>query len=173
MVFLGLGSNIGEREQFLRLAVSALDQTEHVELCGVSSVYETEPYGRKEQPPFLNLVAAVRTTLPPPTLLAVCQQIELDLKRERKIHWGPRTIDIDILLFDGQEICLPELAVPHPYLKKRRFVLTPLAELAAELLLDGQSIAAWLANCPDQGEVKFYADFYYEGWRKWREKYYF
>lgn len=163
MVFLGIGSNIGNREQLLRQAVCKLADTAGIKLHSVSSVYETEPYGLKEQPAFLNIAAAVQTVLTPLQLLQVCQNIEGELKRERRIHWGPRTIDIDILLFDDEKIILSNLIVPHPYLIKRRFVLVPLAELAADFILDGQSIADWLNKCPDQGEVKFYAEFKEKG----------
>jgi 2-amino-4-hydroxy-6-hydroxymethyldihydropteridine diphosphokinase len=131
-VYLGLGSNVGEREANLQAAVDALHGRD-LAVTRLSSVYETEPQDFRAQRWFLNLVAEVSTDLFPRQLLTRLAQIEQKLGRRRLVAKGPRTIDIDILLFGGFIIETPELVVPHPRLRDRRFVLAPLAELAPDL----------------------------------------
>lgn len=129
-VYLGLGSNLGDREAYLESAFAALRDSEDIELLGISAIRETEPYGYTEQPPFLNACAHIRTLLAPQELLGATQAIEASARRERLIHWGPRTLDIDILFYDQEIIGTKDLVVPHPELEKRRFVLEPMQELA-------------------------------------------
>jgi len=159
MVFLGLGSNLGDRSSYLHRAVEKLQSWEGIEFKAASPIYETEPFGFKRQGAFLNMVVAAETSLAPLALLAACHAIESSLQRERGPRWGPRTIDIDILLFDDMKMRLPELTIPHVFMTKRRFVLVPLLTLAPDVYVDGKSIAQLLADCTDDGEVKFYADF--------------
>jgi len=131
-VYLSLGSNVGNREHMLAEAQRLLEES-NLRITRASSVYETEPQDVKSQPWFLNLVLEVETSLFPMQLLARAQKIERQLGRERRSAKGPRTIDIDILLFGDSVIDSPNLVVPHPRMAGRRFVLEPLAELAPEL----------------------------------------
>ena len=131
-VYLSLGSNVGDREHMLREAQRLL-QAPDLRITRVSSVYETEPLDVKAQPWFLNLVLEVETSLFPMQLLARVRKVERQLGRERRSAKGPRTIDIDILLFGDSLIDAPNLMVPHPRMAGRRFVLEPLAELAPDL----------------------------------------
>jgi 2-amino-4-hydroxy-6-hydroxymethyldihydropteridine diphosphokinase len=131
-VYLSLGSNVGNREHMLAEAQRLLEES-NLRITRVSSVYETEPQDVTPQPWFLNLVLEVETGLFPMQLLARAQKIERQLGRERRSAKGPRTIDIDILLFGDSVIDSPNLVVPHPRMAGRRFVLEPLAELAPDL----------------------------------------
>jgi 2-amino-4-hydroxy-6-hydroxymethyldihydropteridine diphosphokinase len=132
-VYLSLGSNLGEREQKLQAALDRLTASGII-VKRVSSVYETEPVDFKEQPYFLNLVAEAETSLFPMMLLSKIQKIELELGRRRAgPPKGPRTIDIDILLYGGFRIQSARLAIPHPRMHERRFVLAPMTELAPSL----------------------------------------
>lgn len=134
--YLGLGSNLGDRKEYLRRAIHALDRHAQIRVRAFSSVYETEPWGVEEQPEFLNIAAAITTNLPPLALLSVVKDIERELGRERTIRWGPRIIDIDILSFGDtvaelrDEESRRELTIPHPGMEERAFVLEPLAEIA-------------------------------------------
>lgn len=129
-VLIGLGSNIGDRLSYLKGAISLLDSHKEIKVIATSSIYETEPVGYVEQASFLNIVIQIYTSLNPYELLKVTQKIELELGRERKIHWGPRTIDLDILLFNHENIKAENLIIPHPRIGERAFVLIPLDELA-------------------------------------------
>ena len=141
--YLSLGANLGNREETLREAVRRIGAAESVELTAVSSVYETEPWGKLDQPRFLNLAVAVETTLSPEAFLALAQKIEKELGRVRHERWGARTIDIDVLCFEGVERNTPELTLPHPYMTERAFVLVPLAEIAPALAVKGKTVEAW------------------------------
>ena len=132
LAYLSLGSNIGNREGMLAEALRLL-QAPDLRVVRVSPVYETEPMELRDQPWFLNLVAEIETDLFPRQLLARTQKIEKELGRKRKVPKGPRTIDIDILLYGRFVIDTPDLQVPHPRMTERRFVLEPLAQLAPEL----------------------------------------
>ena len=134
--YLGFGSNMGRRQANLARARTILADAEGVAIVDCSSVYETEPWGYIEQPPFLNCVAAVETTLEPAQLLQLAKETEERLGRRPGIRFGPRPIDIDILLFGSRiiEWKTPDLQIPHPRLAQRAFALTPLAELAGELV---------------------------------------
>jgi len=107
--------------------------TDGVRVVAVSSVYETEPVGGPEQPEFLNAVVAVDTPLSPHSLLALAQRLEAAAQRVRAERWGPRTLDVDVLLVGDDEVCTPDLEIPHPRMWERGFVMAPLAELAPEL----------------------------------------
>lgn len=128
-VFLGLGSNLGNRAGYLRDAVAALP-----DLVGISSVYETAPVGGPQQGPYLNLVAELHTAISGLELLATCQSLENAAQRVRQVHWGARTLDVDVLWIDGENFSSPELVVPHPRMFERSFVLIPLSELATDLV---------------------------------------
>ncbi|HXI41384.1 MAG TPA: 2-amino-4-hydroxy-6-hydroxymethyldihydropteridine diphosphokinase [Bryobacteraceae bacterium] len=131
-VYLGLGSNVGNREEMLQAALDRLHSRE-LRIERISSVYETEPQGRRNQRWFLNLVAEARTDLFPRQLLGRIAKIEQELGRRRMLANGPRTIDIDILFFGGFVVETAELTIPHPRIAERRFVLAPMVELAPEL----------------------------------------
>ncbi len=139
--FLGLGSNLGDRVSYLREAVAALESSG--EVVAVSPVYETDPVGGPTgQGLYLNLVVELDTALDPRQLLDRCRALEADGDRRRGEHWGPRTLDVDILWVDGVELVEPDLQVPHPRMRERRFVLVPLADLAPELVAPGEIAAA-------------------------------
>ena len=137
--FLALGSNLGDREHYLRFAVN--------ELAGVvamSQVFETAPVGGPDdQGAYLNMVVKVETPLAPYEFIHRCQRIEEDAQRQRVVHWGPRTLDIDLLFYDDLHIESDTLTIPHPRITERRFVLAPLSEIAPELCPDG-----WEGNLP-------------------------
>jgi len=133
--FLGLGSNIGDRKANLARAVAMLAAHPQIEVVKVSGARETAPVGYAEQPDFLNAVARVETTLRPRELLDAILAIEAEMGRERTIRWGPRVIDIDILLYDSEQVDEPGLQIPHPRMMERQFVLEPLAEIAPDLVL--------------------------------------
>ena len=131
--FLGLGSNLGDRRQYLREAVAALP-----DVAAVSPVYEAEPVGGPEgQGPYLNLVVELDTDLSPRQLLDVGRRLEDAAGRVRAERWGPRTLDVDVLLVGDLSVNEPDLVVPHPRIGERRFVLAPLADLAPELVPAG------------------------------------
>lgn len=129
MAFIGLGTNLGDRETALRGALSLLSQKPGVRMVAYSGLYETEPVGVREQPRFLNAVACVQTTLAPERLLDELMAIEKVYGRRRVVRWGPRTLDLDLLLYGGKTVQTPRLTVPHPRLFERPFVLVPLLEL--------------------------------------------
>ncbi|HHX77035.1 MAG TPA: 2-amino-4-hydroxy-6-hydroxymethyldihydropteridine diphosphokinase [Firmicutes bacterium] len=136
--YVGMGSNLGDRSKNLEHAAALMDKIEGTRINRLSSVYETEPVGYKEQGYFLNCVAKIFTVLPPRRLLAELNNVEVLLKRERLIPLGPRTIDLDILFYGNEIIHEQEiLVVPHPRLTERFFVLVPLAELAPSLIHPG------------------------------------
>lgn len=136
--FLGLGSNLGDRVAYLRAAVSSLP-----DLVAVSRVYETKPVGGPDgQGAYLNLVVELATQLGPRDLLELCGRLEAVAGRVREARWGPRTLDVDVLWVEGQEVHDPDLEVPHPRLRERRFVLAPLADLARDLVSEADIEAA-------------------------------
>lgn len=137
-VYLGLGSNVGQREENLIQAMRRLGQ--HAPEDGMlrlrrcSSVYETAPWGYADQPAFLNCVVEAETDLTPQALLALAQRVERELGRQPVFRYGPRLVDVDILLYGDLALDLPDLQIPHPRLAQRAFVLVPLAELAPQLV---------------------------------------
>jgi 2-amino-4-hydroxy-6-hydroxymethyldihydropteridine diphosphokinase len=141
--YVGLGGNLGDRRSYLERALDLLDRDPEIRVADVSSFRDTEPVGYVDQPRFLNAVAAVETELGPRELLERMLAVERVLGRERAgPRYGPRTIDLDLLLYGDEQIAEPGLVVPHPRLAERAFVLEPLAELAPDLVLpDGRRIA--------------------------------
>jgi 2-amino-4-hydroxy-6-hydroxymethyldihydropteridine diphosphokinase len=133
LAYLGLGANLGDRLANLREAVRIIDEHTSCEVRARSYIYETDPVGPVEQPDFLNAVIAVETELRPEELLKFAKNIEDRLGRERTIRWGPRVIDVDILLYDDLRMEADGLRIPHPDLALRAFVLAPLADIAPEI----------------------------------------
>jgi dihydroneopterin aldolase/2-amino-4-hydroxy-6-hydroxymethyldihydropteridine diphosphokinase len=150
-VFLGLGSNMGDRVRLLEQALGALQASGRVQVVRRSALYETAPVGRTDQPSFLNMVAQVETDLPPEDLLALALEVERTLGRVRGERWGPRPIDIDILLYGDAVVDTPSLVIPHPEITRRRFVLEPLLEIAPHATLpDGRRLDQFLPQVYDQ-----------------------
>lgn len=150
-VYVGLGSNLADPAEQLREAIKALGLLPQSSLAGVSSFYVSDSL-LPGQPRYTNAVAALDTSLPPLTLLDALQGIENDQGRERLERWGPRTLDLDILLFGDRLIDEPRLKVPHYQMQVRAFVLYPLAELAPGITLaDGRALNDLLARCPFEG----------------------
>lgn len=147
LVYIGLGSNLGDREATIRQALDLLAADRAIEIEAVSSLRDTDPVGYADQPRFLNGAAALRTKLAPRAVLERLQHVERALGRARSgPRFGPRTIDLDLLLYDGEGIDEADLVVPHPRLHERRFVLEPLAELDSNLEVPGRgSVQALLA----------------------------
>ena len=127
--FLGLGSNLGDREAQLQSAIEEMP-----DVVAVSPVYETDPVGGPEQGAYLNLVVELETALSPRELLELCQRLEADAERVRAERWGPRTLDVDVLLVGDLVVDEPDLKVPHPRMWDRRFVLAPLRDVAPDLV---------------------------------------
>jgi len=130
--FLGLGSNLGDRLAHLQAGVEALDATAGIAVIAVSPVYETVPVGGPAQDDFLNAVVAIDTDLAPHALLAAAMAVEQSEDRVRTVVWGPRTLDVDVLLFGDERVDTPDLEIPHPRMHERAFVLAPLHDLAPE-----------------------------------------
>jgi 2-amino-4-hydroxy-6-hydroxymethyldihydropteridine diphosphokinase len=150
-VYIGLGSNLADPAEQLRDAIKAMARLPQSSLSGVSSFYVSDSL-LAGQPRYTNAVAAIDTSLPPLTLLDALQAIENDQGRERLERWGPRTLDLDILLFGNRLIDEPRLKVPHYQMQERAFVLYPLAELAPGLTFaDGRRLDDLLAGCPFEG----------------------
>jgi len=145
--FVGIGSNLGDREENLRRAVELLSEEDGIEVTAVSEIRETEPVGPVKQGPFLNGAVRVETDLGAQELLERLLAVEQRLGRVRTQRWGPRTIDLDLLLYDDLYVDEPGLTVPHPRLHERRFALEPLADLAPNLEIPGKgSISSLLAE---------------------------
>ncbi len=154
-VYLSLGSNQGDRREFLARALSRLELDGN-RIVDCSSVYETEPVDLVDQPSFFNLACALGSPFGPGSLLRRCQLIETDLGRRRSIPKGPRVIDIDLLFFADRLVDTPELKIPHPSFQNRRFVLVPLTEIAPELRdpRTGDTMRVLLERCPDHSWVR-------------------
>lgn len=150
-IYIGLGSNLGNSLGNLVEAIQQLNNHAQIQVLRVAHLYLTEPVGFLDQPWFHNTVAEIQTELSPAEVLLVLQGIEHNLGRVRDVRWGPRTIDLDILLFaDGRVINTPDLQVPHPRITQRAFVLEPLSELIPDFLLNGRTIKEWKQQLPDQ-----------------------
>ncbi|WP_088105909.1 2-amino-4-hydroxy-6-hydroxymethyldihydropteridine diphosphokinase [Halalkalibacter urbisdiaboli] len=154
-VYLALGSNIGDREAYLEKAIRELSAHPQIEVKQASSIYETEPIGYVEQQAFLNMVIYIRTNLSPQKLLAETQAIEQLCGRKRDIHWGPRTLDLDILLYDEENMKMENLCIPHPRMWERAFVVVPLMQLNPSLYSESlnKSIAEVYKELPDKEGV--------------------
>jgi 2-amino-4-hydroxy-6-hydroxymethyldihydropteridine diphosphokinase len=154
-VYISLGSNLGDKLQFLKNAIEQIS----IRLGKVvkeSKIYEAAAWGHTKQPDFYNQVIEIETELSPMQLLQGCLEIEKSLGRERSILWGERTIDLDILLYDGRSVQLENLRIPHPYLHLRNFVLVPLCEIAPDLIHPTMelSIKQLLDRCADKLDIK-------------------
>lgn len=161
MIVLGLGSNISlgniTREENIATAIRHLHDHPDIVVKQVSSLYETEPVGLKEQPSFLNAVIEITTDLAPLELLRVCLDTERQMGRVREVRWGPRNIDIDLLLYHNVEMATATLELPHPRMPDRKFVLIPLAEIAGDCIVyKGKTTQALLDVTGDDSQVNRY-----------------
>jgi 2-amino-4-hydroxy-6-hydroxymethyldihydropteridine diphosphokinase len=143
-VFLSLGGNLGDPAGAMGEALRLLDADAGTEVVAVSSLYRTPPWGKLDQPDFLNVAAEIHTDRAPRAFLDLCLDAERRLKRERRERWGPRLIDIDVLLFGSLSLHEPGLDIPHPRMTERAFVLVPLAEIAPDLEIGGKPITYYL-----------------------------
>ncbi|NUK32004.1 2-amino-4-hydroxy-6-hydroxymethyldihydropteridine diphosphokinase [Parageobacillus sp. VR-IP] len=159
--YIALGSNIGNRLYYLREAVKALDNHEQISVTATSSIYETEPVGYINQDKFLNMVVKITTALSPFALLEVTQKIEQKFGRKREIRWGPRTLDLDILLYNHENIETEQLIIPHPRMTERAFVMIPLLEINHDIHIPNvsQCLEDFIDRLPDR-----------EGVRIWKQK---
>ncbi len=152
LAYIALGANLGDPAATVNAAFAALDRLPHSRLLAKSALYRTAPVGIADQPEFVNAAARLETTLAPEALLDALLDIEQAFGRVRAERNGPRTLDLDILLYDELRLATPRLILPHPRLHLRAFVLQPLAELAPDLALPGRGrLAAWLPAVANQG----------------------
>jgi 2-amino-4-hydroxy-6-hydroxymethyldihydropteridine diphosphokinase len=149
--YLGLGGNLGDPAKSMGAALRMLDADPLSRVVAVSSLYRTPPWGKTDQPDFLNATAEVLTSHSPRELLDRCLEAEQRLKRVRQERWGPRLIDIDILIFGDETVHEDGLEIPHPRMLERAFVLAPLAEIAPDFMVDGQTLSDHLAMLDTTG----------------------
>jgi 2-amino-4-hydroxy-6-hydroxymethyldihydropteridine diphosphokinase len=164
MIVLGLGSNISNevytREENIANAINLLGSHPDISIMKVSHLYETEPVGLKEQPNFLNAVIVINSALSPLELLGVCLATEQQMGRVREIRWGPRNIDIDLLIYHDVEMATPALELPHPRVPERKFVLIPLDEIAGSApVYRGKTARELLNSTLDDSQVILYGEF--------------
>jgi len=150
---IALGGNVGDARLTFARAIPMICSRAQGTLSARSSDYRTPPWGKPDQPPFINACIAIETPLAPAALLGVLQEIEREFGRDRPVeaHWGPRTLDLDILAYDDQQVDLPGLTIPHPRLFERAFVLVPLAEIAPDRAIGGQTPRQALAKVATTG----------------------
>lgn len=148
---LGLGGNVGDPVRAMAEALRMLDARPDCRVVAVSRLYRTPPWGKTDQAWFFNACALVETTLAPEPLLDACLDIERKMKRERRERWGPRTIDIDVLTYEGTQQAAGRLELPHPRMTERGFVLMPLADVAPDLVVAGRSVRSWLVDADVSG----------------------
>ncbi|MBS4198039.1 2-amino-4-hydroxy-6-hydroxymethyldihydropteridine diphosphokinase [Lederbergia citri] len=158
IAYLSLGSNIGNREEFLKLALQKLREDDNVNVEACSSIYETDPVGYTNQENFLNIAVKITTSYSALQLLELCLKIELELGRIREFRWGPRVIDLDILLYNKENIEMETLQVPHPRMTERAFVLIPLLEINRSLVLPtlNTPLVEVLDEIPDKEGVRLW-----------------
>lgn len=154
-VLLGMGSNLGDKREYLRTGLAMLAQKAGT-IESVSAIYESEPWGVKGQESYYNLAVMLKTERLPLELLDVVQKIEDECGRKRQERWGSRTLDIDLLLYENYIFTMPDLVVPHPRLTERNFVLWPLAEIAPDLVHPQKrlKVVELKESCPDTGWIK-------------------
>lgn len=155
LAYIGFGSNIGERLTYIQNSLHSLSGVEGITLKTISSIYKTEPVGNVAQDDFLNGVVSLETSLSPHTLLHTLKDIEISIGRQHRTHWGPREIDMDILIYNDLCLQTPDLTIPHPEMHLRRFVLAPLAEIAPNLShpILNKSILSLLLSVNDDNSV--------------------
>jgi 2-amino-4-hydroxy-6-hydroxymethyldihydropteridine diphosphokinase len=158
LALISLGSNIGNRYDYLSKAIEHLAKHPKIQLVNTSSVYETDPVGYEEQDLFLNMVIEVQTELSANELLDLCLKLELELGRKREIVWGPRTIDLDILLFNQENIKSEKLIIPHPRMLERNFVMIPLSEIKPDIIIPNieKPLDAWIKELPNKEGVRIW-----------------
>lgn len=142
--YIGLGGNLGDVFASMKSALQTLNEHPQISVNSISKVYKTPPWGIEYQDWFLNACAELHTSLTAQELLAACREAERVLKRVRTIRWGPRTIDLDVLIYGNEEISEENLQVPHPRMHERAFVLMPMADIAPDILLQTKTISDWL-----------------------------
>ncbi|WP_456265934.1 MULTISPECIES: 2-amino-4-hydroxy-6-hydroxymethyldihydropteridine diphosphokinase [unclassified Bacillus (in: firmicutes)] len=152
--YIALGSNIGKKETYLKEAIKKLHEHPEVQVELISSIYETAPVGYENQDDFLNMAVKITTSLRPEELLSLTQKIENELGRTREVRWGPRTADLDILLYNRENIETEQLVVPHPRMYERLFVLVPMSEICPEIgevqinaVTDQEGVSIWKKTC--------------------------
>ena len=151
--YIGLGGNVGDVFANMKTAIKSLNEHHQISVKLISNVYKTPPWGIEDQDWFLNACASVETSLTAQELLTECLEAEKALKRIRNLRWGPRTIDLDVLVFGEEHIAEENLQVPHPRMHERAFVLMPMADIAPDMLLHGKTISHWLKRI-DAGEIQ-------------------
>ena len=149
--WLGLGGNIGDVKAAMARALQGLHTDPEIEVQLVSPIYKTPPWGIEDQPWFLNCCAQISTSLSPEELLERCQDAERQGKRERRVRWGPRTIDVDIIAFEDVEQTEQRLTIPHPRATERAFVMVPLVDIAPDLIIAGLAAREWAAQLDEEG----------------------
>lgn len=156
--YLGLGTNMGDRFEYLASACTILSENENINITKKSKIYETKAWGYTDQADFLNMCLEIQTSLDEFKLLEVCQEVEQKLNRERIIRWGPRTIDVDILFYNDIILNDEKLSIPHPRISERAFVLIPLIELNKNLVINNKTIDVYLdsLSSEERGQVKEY-----------------
>ena len=156
--YLGLGTNMGDRLEYLNSACILLTEYENINITKKSKIYETKAWGYTDQADFLNMCLEINTSLDEFQLLEVCGQVEQKLNRKRIIRWGPRTIDVDILFFNDIILNNEKLSIPHPRISERAFVLIPLMDLNTNLVIKNKTIDVYLnsLSSEERGQVKEY-----------------
>ncbi|MDQ0273071.1 2-amino-4-hydroxy-6-hydroxymethyldihydropteridine diphosphokinase [Cytobacillus purgationiresistens] len=158
VAYIGLGSNIGNRSENLNEAIKSLSLLEGISVVNYSSIYETDPVGYEDQDQFLNMVIQLETVMSPMQLLETCLQVEKNLGRKRLVRWGPRNIDLDILLYNHENIETEKLIIPHPRMQERAFVLIPLLEIQPDISLPEMNLPlqSTLEAIPDRKGVRIW-----------------
>ena len=153
-VYIGLGGNVGDVKAVLEAALKRLNNHPNIFVVKVSNLYKTPPWGDEDQDWFLNACALIETSIEPLELLKVVKNLEVEFKREKTRKWGPRTLDIDLLVFEGVKLKSKKLTLPHPRISQRAFVLLPLNDIAPNLIIDGKIVSVHLEGV-ETDDIKF------------------